>query len=79
MKTISRRRYANPIGAVGDAVLLATSGHLTASPDRQGLIVEVVGDPGHESYLVRWPDGRLSYLSPTAVRVVPAVISPPGG
>jgi hypothetical protein len=79
LKTISRRRYANPVGAVGDAVLLATSGHLTASPDRQGLIVQVVGDPGHESYLVRWPDGRLSYLSPTTVRLVPAATPRPAG
>jgi hypothetical protein len=76
---MSRRRHADPVGAVGDAVLLATSGHLSASPDRRGLIVEVVGDPGHESYLVRWPDGRLSYLSPTAVRLFPAAASRAGG
>ena len=29
-----RERHADPVGVVGDAVLLATSGHLTASPDR---------------------------------------------
>ena len=44
----------------GDSVLLASSGHVSTSPDRRGQIVDVLGDPGHESYLVRWLDGRLS-------------------
>ena len=61
---------------VGDTVVLATSGHLSTSPDRRGQIMDVLGESGHESYLVRWSDGRLSYLSPTAGRLVPAVAAP---
>jgi len=41
-------------GLVGDTVLLASSGHLSISPDRCGEIVDVLGEHGLESYLVRW-------------------------
>ena len=62
---------ASELGRAGDSVLLASSGHVSTSPDRRGQIVDVLGDPGHESYLVRWLDGRLSVLSPAAVRLAP--------
>jgi len=49
---------------VGDEVQIATPGHSSTSPDRRGKIVGLVGRPGHEHYLVRWPDGRESVLHP---------------
>ena len=60
------------LARAGDTVLLASSGHVSTSPDRRGQIVDVLGDPGHESYLVRWLDGRLSVLPPAAIRLAPA-------
>ena len=62
---------ASGLGRVGDSVLLASSGHVSTSPDRRGRIVDVLGNPGHESYLVRWLDGRMSVLSPTAIQLAP--------
>jgi len=62
---------ASEVARAGDSVLLASSGHVSTSPDRRGLIVDVLGDPGHESYLVRWLDGRLSVLPPAAIQLAP--------
>jgi hypothetical protein len=54
---------------VGDEVQIATPGHSSTSPDRRGTIVGVVGKPGCEHFLVRWPDGRQSVLHPGSVSV----------
>lgn len=61
-----------PRGAVGDTVLLASPGHTSTSPDRCGVIVSVLGERGHENYLVRWPGSRLSVVSPEAVGLAAA-------
>ena len=61
-----RARELTPV-RVGDTVLIATSGHLSTSPDRRGQIVDVLGERGLECYLVRWPDGCVSVLPPVAV------------
>ena len=66
-----KKAPASEVARPGDSVLIASSGHVSTSPDRRGLIVDVLGDPGHESYLVRWLDGRLSVLSPATVRLAP--------
>jgi Domain of unknown function (DUF1918) len=52
---------------VGEEVQIATPGHSSTSPDRRGTITAVVGEPGREHYLVRWPDGRESVLHQAAV------------
>ncbi len=66
-----RAAPASELARAGDSVLLASSGHVSTSPDRRGRIVDVLGEPGHESYLVRWLDGRLSVLPPAAIRLAP--------
>jgi uncharacterized protein DUF1918 len=53
---------------VGDTVLLASSGHSPMSPDRRGEVVDILGGSGDTTYVVRWPDGRLSCLPQTVVR-----------
>ena len=54
---------------VGDTVLLASSGHSPMSPDRSGEVIEILGGSGDTTYVVRWPDGRLSFVPPTVVRL----------
>jgi hypothetical protein len=60
---------------VGDEVQIATPGHSSTSPDRRGTIVGVVGRPGREHYLVRWPDGHESVLHPASALPRPAHVS----
>lgn len=62
---------AKHAGTAGDEILIASSGHSAASPDRRGEIVAVLGEAGCECYLVRWPDGRTSLLAAAAGTVVP--------
>jgi Domain of unknown function (DUF1918) len=38
----------------GDVVVV--HGHSTGQPERTGVILEVVGAPGHEHYRVRWDE-----------------------
>ena len=57
-------------GRVGEPVLLASSGHSPVSPDRRGEVIEVLDGTGQVTYVVRWRDGRLSFVSPTAVTFV---------
>jgi hypothetical protein len=57
-------------GVSGDEILIASSGHSSRSPDRRGTILGVLGKPGREHYLVRWPDGRESVLSAGVGRIV---------
>lgn len=51
----------------GDHVLLASPGHSGRCPDRSGEILDVLGERGSETYLVRWHDGRLSVVPAGAV------------
>lgn len=55
---------------IDSEILVASSGHSSTSPDRRGRIVGVLGPPGHEHYLVRWPDGRETVLHPAVGTLV---------
>ena len=46
----------------GDIVVIA--GHRVGEHERTGEILEVLGEPGHERYRVRWDDGRESVFYP---------------
>lgn len=48
----------------GDEVVV--HGHHVGETERCGEILEVLGDPGHEHYLVRWEDGRESIFYPSS-------------
>jgi hypothetical protein len=47
---------------VGD--LVEIHGHRLGQPGRTGEILEVLGQPEHEHYRVRWEDGRESIFTP---------------
>ena len=40
--------------------------HRLGEKGRSGEILEVLGEPGHEHYLVRWDDGRESLFYPSS-------------
>jgi len=47
-------------------------GHAVGETHRTGEILEVLGDPSHPHYRVRWEDGHVSTLFPSSdVRVLP--------
>jgi uncharacterized protein DUF1918 len=46
----------------GDWVVI--HGHTVGEPARRGLIVEVLGEPSHEHYLVRWDEEHVSIFYP---------------
>ena len=57
-------------GHPGDGIEIASIG---GAPARRGRIVEVLGGPHHEHYLVRWEDGRESIHYPSdGTKFVPA-------
>lgn len=58
---------------VGDEIMI--TGHSVGDASRTAVILEVIGDPGHERYRVRWEDGHESVYFPG----VDAVIKHPGG
>lgn len=47
---------------VGDLIVVA--GHHVGEPERIAEILEVVGEPRHERYRVRWDDGHESVYHP---------------
>jgi hypothetical protein len=49
-------------GRSGDRIEIAS---IAGAPARRGRIVEVLGGPHHEHYLVRWEDGRESIHYPS--------------
>jgi hypothetical protein len=49
---------------VGDLVVI--SGHHLGEPERIGEILEVLGEPGHEHYRVRWDDDHESVFYPSS-------------
>jgi hypothetical protein len=55
-------RTAEQQARPGDVVEVA--GRHVGDPGRAGEIVEVLGDPGHPHYLVRWEDAHESILYP---------------
>ena len=46
----------------GDVVVV--TGHRVGEPERTGEILEVLGEPGHRRYRVRWDDGHESIFYP---------------
>jgi RimK family alpha-L-glutamate ligase len=56
--------------AIGDSVLIRSPGH-SGSGDPRGEIVDLLGKPGEERLLVRWPDSRESLLAAGVGQVVP--------
>lgn len=51
-----------PRGHVGDVI--AITGHRVGEAPREGEILEVLGEPDHEHYRVRWEDGHESVFYP---------------
>ena len=44
--------------------LIVVSGHHVGEPERIGEILEVLGEPAHERFRVRWDDGHESIFYP---------------
>jgi hypothetical protein len=53
---------------VGDVV--AVKGHRVGDPGRTGEILELIGEPGHEHFRVRWEDESESIFYPSTDAVV---------
>ena len=52
----------------GDEVVI--TGHSVGDSPRTAVILEVLGDPGHERFRVRWEDGHESIFFPGEDAVV---------
>ena len=50
-------------GQIGDLVVI--EGHRVGQGQRIGEVLEVLGQPGHEHYRVRWEDGRETVFYPS--------------
>ncbi|MCY7304305.1 MAG: DUF1918 domain-containing protein [Thermoleophilia bacterium] len=50
------------LAEVGDRIEII--GHAVGDAPRTGEIIEVLGEPGHEHYRVRWEDGHESINFP---------------
>ncbi len=48
----------------GDVVVV--HGHRVGEPSRTGEILEVLGEPGHEHFNVRWEDEHVSVFYPSS-------------
>lgn len=46
--------------------LVVVEGHKVGEARRVGEILEVLGEPGHEHYRVRWGDGRETVYYPSS-------------
>lgn len=46
---------------VGDEIAVPRSGHSPRDPSGAGLVLEVLGREGDETYRVRWIDGRETF------------------
>ena len=60
MSTRAQPRRVEP----GDVVMI--EGHHVGEGRRTGEILEVLGEPGHEHYRVRWEDGRETVFYPSS-------------
>lgn len=60
------KRRATP--AAGDVLVIA--GHRVGEAQQAAEILEVLGDPGHERFRVRWDDGRETTIYPGSDAVV---------
>jgi Domain of unknown function (DUF1918) len=61
---VSQSRQTAARGAVGD--LITVTAHHVGEPERVGEILEVLGEPGHEHFRVRWDDGHESVFYPSS-------------
>ena len=50
-------------GQIGDLVVI--EGHRVGQGQRIGEVLEVLGEPGHEHYRVRWEDERETVFYPS--------------
>jgi Domain of unknown function (DUF1918). len=46
--------------------LVVVHGHHLGEPSRTGEILEVLGEPGHEHFNVRWEDNHVSVFYPSS-------------
>lgn len=46
----------------GDEIVVA--GHAVGATSRTAVILEILGEPGHERFHVRWEDGHESIFAP---------------
>jgi Domain of unknown function (DUF1918) len=46
--------------------VLVVHGHAVGKPERTGEILEVLGEPGHEHYRVRWEDEHETFVYPSS-------------
>ena len=46
--------------------LIVVEAHHVGGPHRKGEILEVLGEPGHVHYRVRWEDGTETILYPSS-------------
>jgi hypothetical protein len=53
---------------VGDEIVI--TGHAVGDAPRTAVILEVLGDSGHERYHVRWEDGHESIHTPGSDAVI---------
>jgi hypothetical protein len=58
------RSEAEMRASPGDRVTV--HGHYLGEPERDGEILDVLGDKGGPPYLVRWDDGHVSRLYPSS-------------
>jgi hypothetical protein len=63
------KRAATPGRAVVGDVLVIT-GHRVGEPQQLAEILEVLGEPGHQRFRVRWEDGRETTIYPGSDAVV---------
>ena len=54
--------------AVGDEIVI--TGHAVGDAPRTAVVLEVIGEPGHERFRVRWEDGHESVYFPGEDAVV---------
>jgi hypothetical protein len=54
--------------AVGDTIHI--TGHVVGDAPRAAEILEVLGEPGHEHFRVRWEDGHESIYFPAGDAVI---------
>jgi Domain of unknown function (DUF1918) len=62
------RAHVSSATRAGDMVVI--EGHKVGEGRRIGEILEVLGDPGHEHYRVRWDDGHESVYYPSSDAIV---------
>lgn len=60
MTDVKQRTETKP----GDVIVI--SGHSVGERPREGEILEILGEPGHPHYRVRWDDGHESIFYPSS-------------